>query len=158
MCLKLHLKLVSSTSVLLEQATETASKFWIALAKGAIGKITVKSFGWPDEVDFRTYKLEVISGNIDDQYEPNDSIQDSKLLEKDIEYSAYMAGVLDADGKKKGLKDWFFIKHENCAIDCMEVLTKQDPNLNKKEYPYYLEYQELQDNGGLTGCNNSTKK
>ncbi len=140
---------------------------------------------WPDDLSTQTYSVIVQSREIRDFHEPNDSLNEldlnkldvtrlestSDLSESDKEYlyslklrnflfkntleHSFMAGVMGANGKPKGLTDlWYYIEHRDCVTDCMEVLL-QPPYVLKDEHesPYRLGLGK--DNGGkLVQCSN----
>jgi hypothetical protein len=118
----LHVKLLGPQGSHLESATQSSTKFWIALKTGVEAKIMVGSGDvWPEGQRFVTYKVNIASNIIPDNLEDDDIQTRATQLTYNGTQTAYMCGVLDSNEEPAGLPDWYKYTHRSCRDDCIEV-------------------------------------
>ena len=102
---------------------------WVALKANVATNFSVSKEEWPWPVapgSMLSYQVDVETLSIQDSDEPNDTGDPATPLTKDVPKQSRMAGVIDADGRTVGLKDWFSIEQSDCVIDCFDVTKPYD--------------------------------
>jgi len=99
------------------------SSLWIALQNGVSAKFRVSHGGgdFPTNNRMACYKVTITQTSIPDFNEPNDATGTATYLKKGTSIEGYMVNVLDANGERVGLDDYFQIDNKSCVDDCFVV-------------------------------------